>query len=188
MSISSTALLIVDMQKGMQNPAAGKRNNPAAEANVGRLLGRWRDAGAPVVHIRHISRSARSAFAPGQVGVEFQEALMPLAHEHVVEKNVPDAFIHSSLEKWLRIRSITEVVIVGVSTNISVESSARSAGNLGFGTSVVSDATYTFDKIDYDGQLHAASAIHAMALANLDGEFARIISTEQLLDEMQRFT
>ena len=113
---------------------------------------------------------------------------MPLAHEHVVEKNVPDAFIHSSLEKWLRIRSITEVVIVGVSTNISVESSARSAGNLGFGTSVVSDATYTFDKIDYDGQLHAASAVHAMALANLDGEFARIISTEQLLDEMQRFT
>jgi nicotinamidase-related amidase len=109
--------------------------------------------------------------------------LLPLDNEHVVEKNVPDAFIHSNLEKWLRIRDINELVIVGVSTNISIESTARSAGNLGFITSVVADGTYTFDKVDFDGQLREASIVHAMALANLDGEFARIVQTEELVIE-----
>jgi nicotinamidase-related amidase len=46
--------------------------------------------------------------------------------EHVVEKNIPDAFIASGLERWLRVRQIGEVVIAGVITNNSVESSARS--------------------------------------------------------------
>ena len=179
----STALLIVDMQKGMQHPSAGQRNNPQAEANIAQLLTKWRKTGAPIVHIRHISRANNSAFAPGQSGVEFQDNLTPLSSEHVVEKNVPDAFINSSLEKWLRIRNINELVIVGVSTNISIESTARSAGNLGFQTIVVSDGTYTFDKVDFDGQLRAASVVHAMALANLEGEFARIVQTKELLIE-----
>jgi nicotinamidase-related amidase len=181
MNTSTVALLIVDMQKGMQNPSAGKRNNPQAEENIAKLLTKWRKDGAPIVHIRHISRANNSTFAPGQSGVEFQDKLMPLECEHVVEKNVPDAFVNSSLEKWLRIRNCNELVIVGVSTNISVESTARSAGNLGFNTIVVSDATYTFDKVDFDGQLREASVVHAMALANLDGEFSRIIRTEELL-------
>jgi nicotinamidase-related amidase len=72
-------------------------------------------------------------------------------------------------------------VIVGVSTNISVESTARSAGNLGFGATVISDATYAFDKIDFDGQLKTADVVHAMALANLSGEFCTVTGTDELL-------
>jgi nicotinamidase-related amidase len=113
--------------------------------------------------------------------VEFLESLTPLPDEHVVEKNVPDAFIQSGLERWLRVRGIGAVVIVGVSTNNSVEATARSAGNLGFRTQVVSDATYAFDKIDYAGTPRTAAEVHAMALANLDGEYAAIVTTEALL-------
>jgi len=131
-------LVIIDMQKGMADPAAGARNNPHAEDNIARLLAAWRAASAHVVHVRHISRSPTSPFAPGQPGVLFQEALQPLAHEHVVEKNVPDAFINTALERWLRVRGVNDIVVAGVSTNNSVEASARTAGNLGFKTTVVS--------------------------------------------------
>ena len=171
-------LIIIDMQKGMANPAVGERNNPGAEQNIAGLLGAWREAGGPIVHVRHISRSPTSPFAPGQAGVEFQEALLPQAHEHVVEKNVPDAFTHSGLERWLHARGHRALVIAGVSTNNSVEATARSAGNLGFQTHVVADACFAFGKTDLRGVDHPAEEVHQMALANLQGEYATIIDTE----------
>ncbi|MDB5792157.1 MAG: cysteine hydrolase [Massilia sp.] len=172
------------MQKGMARPAAGSRNNPDAESHIARLLNAWRAAGAHVVHVRHISRSPTSPFAPGQPGVEFQDALMPLPHEHVVEKNVTDAFIHTALERWLRVRGVDELVLVGVSTNQSVEASARTAGNLGFRTVVVSDATFAFAMRDYAGVPRSAEEVHAMSLANLDGEYATIKDTQAMLGEV----
>ena len=182
MQISTAALIIIDMQKGMADPAAGTRNNPEAEQNIAALLRAWREAASTVVHVRHISRTVGSPFWPGQAGVEFQERFAPLPDAHVVEKNVPDAFINTGLERWLRVRGINELVIVGVSTNNSVEASARTAGNLGFATHVVADACFAFSKIDYAGTPRSAEDIHVMALSNLDGEYAAIVHTRDVLD------
>lgn len=181
MSKDSPALILIDMQQCMASPAAGTRNNPEAEANIARLLAVWRERGAPVVHVRHISRSPTSGFAPGQPGALFQVAFAPRTGEHVVEKNVPDAFAHSTLERWLRVRGVERLVFVGVSTNISVECSVRSAGNLGFDVTVVEDATFTFARTDYAGVARSASEVHAMSLANLDGEYAAIARTAQVI-------
>jgi nicotinamidase-related amidase len=68
---AQTALIIIDMQKGMLGSSLPPRNNPAAEDNIARLHAAWRESGQPVVSVRHISRSATSVFAPGQGGVEF---------------------------------------------------------------------------------------------------------------------
>jgi len=176
-----TALLIIDMQKGMLSPTLPPRNNPQAEANIARLLAAWREAGKPVVLVRHISRSATSVFAPGQPGAEFQERFAPLALEHIVEKNVPDAFVNTGLERWLHVRGIRDVVIAGVSTNNSVEATARTAGNLGFLTVVVADACFTFDKADFGGTLRSADDVHLMTLANLHGEYADVRTTADVL-------
>jgi nicotinamidase-related amidase len=178
-----SALIIIDMQKGMLSSTLPPRNNPEAEDNIARLHAAWRESGQPVVSVRHISRSATSVFAPGQSGAEFQERFMPLAREHVVEKNVPDAFINTGLERWLHARGIRHLVIVGVSTNNSVEATARTAGNLGFTTVVVSDACFTFDKQDFGGTWRSAEEVHLMALANLHGEYADVLATEELLQQ-----
>jgi len=176
-----TALIIIDMQKGMRSPRLPPRNNPQAEDNIARLLAAWREAGQPVVNVRHISRSPTSVFAPGQEGVEFQERFTPLAQEHVVEKNVPDAFVNTGLERWLHARGIRRVVIAGVSTENSVEASARTAGNIGFETVVVADACFTFDKRDFGGSLRSAEEVHLMALANLHSEYAEVRATADVL-------
>jgi nicotinamidase-related amidase len=172
-------LMVIDMQVGMTWPKVGVRNNPQAESVIAALLGIWRAKGAPVVHVRHLSRSPESPFWPGQPGVEFQPSLAPLPTEHVVEKNVPDAFVNTGLQHWLLAQAQPSIVIVGVSTNNSVESTARTAGNLGFQTYVVADGTFAFDKPDFRGVHRSADDVHAMSLANLHGEYATVISSQQ---------
>jgi nicotinamidase-related amidase len=51
------------------------------------------------------------------------------------------------------------------------------AGNLGFKTFIVSDATATFNKKGIDGQHYSAALIHETALASLNGEFATVTTT-----------
>lgn len=170
----------------MSWPSSGERNNPGAEAAIGELLAAWRERDLPRVHVRHVSTTPGSPFWPGQPGADFQRALAPLDSEAVIAKKVPDAFVDTGLERWLRDRGIASVAIVGVSTNNSVESTARSAGNLGFDTWVVSDATFAFAKPDFDGRKRSAEEVHAMALANLQGEFASVVSREQVLASLAR--
>ena len=165
---SDAALIIIDMQKGISLPGLGRRNNPHTELNV---------------HVRHISRSPASVFWPGQPGCEFQEGLAPLDSEHVVEKNVPDAFTNTGLERWLRTRGIEQLVIVGVITNNSVESTVRSAGCLGFDVIVGSDACYTFDQIDLNGRLWPAEDVHALSLASMAMDYARVRDVNQILEQ-----
>jgi len=181
----TVALIVIDMQKCMASTRLPPRNNPCAEDNIARLCAAWRDAGQPVVSVRHISRSPKSMFAPGQEGVEFQQRFEPLPDEHVVEKNVPDAFINTGLERWLHVRGIRDVVIVGVSTSNSVEASARSAGNLGFATVVVADASFVFEQRDFGGTLRSAEEVHLMSLANLHGEYAQVRETDAVLRDLQ---
>jgi nicotinamidase-related amidase len=68
----STALLIVDMQRGMASVQAGERNNVAAEQNIARLLELWRSVRRAVVHIRHTSRPPRSLFSCFIKGLSFK--------------------------------------------------------------------------------------------------------------------
>ncbi|SFK25470.1 Nicotinamidase-related amidase [Sphingomonas sp. NFR04] len=175
------ALVLIDLQRAMSDPALPPRNNPQAEANAARLLAAWRRGGGPIVHVRHLSLDPASGFRPGQPGAEFQPAFLPMGREHVVDKHVTDAFAGSGLERYLHLRSITGLVFAGVATNYSVEATARSAGCLGFRATVVSDACFTFARHDLAGALRSAEDIHLASLSNLDGEYAAIRSTDSVL-------
>jgi nicotinamidase-related amidase len=76
-------------------------------------------------------------------------------------------------------------VIVGVSTDNSVETTARTAGNLGFSTIVVSDPTFTFDKPNFVGTHRSAEDVHLMALVNLHSKYAEVMSCD---DVLRRYT
>ncbi|MBJ2348780.1 MULTISPECIES: cysteine hydrolase family protein [Pseudomonas] len=177
----NAALVLIDQQKGILHPKLGPRNNPEAELRMLELLARWRDSARPVVHVHHLSSSEDSVFWPGQSGVEVQERFEPIAGERLIQKQVPDSFCGTTLEADLRGAGIGQLVIVGVATNNSVESTARTAGNLGFDTWVAEDACFTFDKADYFGIARSAAEVHAMSLANLHGEYATVVSVERIL-------
>ncbi len=185
MPLSIPALLIIDVQKAIDHPSWGHRNNPEAESQISGLLAAWRKANGPVIHIRHFSSNPKSTYRPGQEGCEFKELVLPMSGELIITKSVQNAFIGTDLDTFLRSRQISSLVICGVITNNSVETTARMAGNLGYETYVVADATATFDKIDFNGQLRSADDVHAMSLANLRGEYATILSCAQLLERFR---
>lgn len=178
---TNAALIIIDQQKGILHRRLGRRNNPQAEERMLDLLNHWRRTARPILHVQHLSRSEDSVFWPQQSGVEFQERFTPMAGERLIQKQVPDAFCSTGLEAQLREAGIEQLVIVGVATNNSVESTARTAGNLGFEAWVIEDACFTFDKDDFFGQAHSAEEVHAMSLGNLHGEYATVVSTAYVL-------
>lgn len=86
----------------------------------------------------------------------------------------------------MHVRGIRSLVLVGVSASNSVESTARTAGNIGFNTIVISDATFTFAKTHYAGVLRSADEVHAMSLANLAGEYASVMTTLDAMNLIQQ--
>lgn len=175
-------LLLIDLQKAIDHPSWGERNNPEAEAEVTRLLQHWRRMGWPVWHVRHDSSDATSHYRPGQAGNDFKPEALPLPGEPVIAKQTNSAFIGTDLEARLRDAGHYSLVVAGVITNNSVEATVRMAGNLGFDTYLLADACFTFGKTDWNGVYHSAEAVHALSLANLDGEYCRVISIAAVLD------
>lgn len=178
---NETALLLIDVQKGFADPRWGKRNNPNAEKRMADLLAFWRKMKRPVLHVQHLSSDSHSPLHPDGDGIEFQDGVKPLEGEPVFKKTVNSAFIGTDLEGYLKRNGINALVIAGLTTNHCVSTTTRMAGNLGFDTYIVEDATATFDRIGHDGKFYSAETIHDTALTSLHEEFAIVVSTDELL-------
>jgi nicotinamidase-related amidase len=178
------ALILIDVQNAIDHPdwtRHGPRNHPEAEARMAQLLAEWRRRALPIYHVRHDSREPGSHYRPGQPGNQFKPEVAPLAGETIVAKQTNSAFIGTGLEQSLRGAGHTVLVIAGVITNNSVEATVRMAGNLGFETYLVGDASFTFARPDWTGRLRTAEEVHAMSLANLAGEYCDVITTAAAL-------
>ena len=99
----------------------------------------------------------------------------------MIQKSTNNAFIDTGLAPFLGDRDIDTLVVVGVMTNNSVEATVRMAGNLGYRTYLVADATATVDRLDLDGRLWRAEEVQALTLANLHGEYATVTDTAAVL-------
>ena len=183
----ATGLVVVDVQVAFDEwEAAGqKRNNPEAVANIADLLAAFRAREMAIFHIRHASKRPGSSFGINRPGYAVKAEAREQPGEPVIVKNVNSAFIGTDLEERLRKRGIRSLVVVGATTNHCVETTVRMAGNLGFDTSLVRDATWTFDRVGPDGDLHSAAQIHAMTLANLSREFAEIVTTSDVVAHIE---
>jgi len=181
----NAALISIDVQKAFDDPSWGSRNNPEAESNIARLLEAWRKTGRPLFHIQHRSRASGSLFGPESPGFEIKDAAKPHADEPVIQKNVNSAFIGTDLEERLKQNELKTVVLIGLTTDHCVSTTARMAGNLGFETYVVADATATFDRVGPDGRSYKAEDVYAVNLASLNGEFATVVDTEELLKRLK---
>ena len=108
------ALLVIDMQKGFDDPAWGPRNNPRAEANVAALIAAWRTAGRPVIHVHHDSQASSGRLRRGGPGNAAKPEAEPRDHEAVYRKAVNSAFIGTQLEADLRAMNVQALAIVGL--------------------------------------------------------------------------
>jgi nicotinamidase-related amidase len=170
-------LLVIDVQRAFDDPSWPERNNPDAEARIVALLAAWREASAPVVHVRHESvEKDYELFRRGTESFEFKPEAVPLPGEPVVEKQVNSGFIGTDLEERLRAAGAETVVIAGLTADHCCSTTARMAGNLGFETWFVSDATATYARGDFD-----AETIHRTALASIDEEFCEVLDSREAI-------
>jgi nicotinamidase-related amidase len=181
----NAGLIIIDVQKGLDDPKWGPRNNPDAEQKIAALLAAWRNTQRPVFHVQHLSRVKDSPLHPRNPGCQIKELVRPGENEPVFQKSVNSAFIGTSLEDSLRKSGIQTVVITGLTTPHCISTSARMAGNLGFDVYLPSDAIAAFDIVGPDGTRHLANEVHKVSLATLHGEFATVVETEALLRSIQ---
>lgn len=180
-------LLILDVQKGFDDPYWGTRNNPEAEGNMSRLLTEWRNRKGHVIYTKHLSLDPASPlYHRNKLGTEFKEIIQPMDEEIVFTKNVNSGFIGTELEAYLKQKQIKSVVITGLSTQHCVSTTTRMSGNLGFNTFLVSDAIAAFEITDHKGVRHTADSIQEHELAMLQKEFATIMTTDEIISQLNQ--
>ena len=179
---AATALIVVDVQQAFDDVDYwGRRNNPACEANVARLIEAWREERRPLVFVRHDSDEEVSPLRPDEPGNAFKPEVSG-EPDLLVTKQVNSAFYGSpDLDAWLRQRGISSFALCGITTNHCVETTARMGGNLGYDVLFVLDACATFDREGPDGEVVTAEELTRATAASLHDEFATVVSTRDLV-------
>jgi len=186
-----TALLLIDAQVGVDDLThwggpTGRRNNPDAEKHLQRLLEHWRAAGRPVAFTLHDSWEERSPLKLSLPSGAPKPGLEPAGDEVVVVKHVDGGFFGTELEILLRRLGIRRLVVGGFFTNFCVETTVRTAGNIGFDTYLCHDACSTSNRTGPDGVDHDPELVHQLSVATMHGEFCTALTTDDALDLLAR--
>ncbi len=139
------ALLVIDLQKGIVSlPTV----HPVAEiiSRTARLARAFRERALPLVLVNVSGRAPgrtdagipKFSFPPDWT--ELVPELEPRPSDYLVTKQRFGAFIGTTLDEILRKRGVTQVFLTGVATSLGVESTARSAYDLGYNVVFVVDA------------------------------------------------
>ena len=173
-TMADGVLLIIDAQREYTDgllPLSGV--GPAVAALAG-LLEKARVAGAPIVHVRHVSKG--KAFNPASSGYEIVQILTPRAGEVIVDKGLPNAFAGTELAKHLGSTGRKNLIVGGFMTHMCVSATVRSATDHGFMCTIAADTVATRDLPDATGGATVdAAAINRITLAALSDRFAWIV-------------
>jgi nicotinamidase-related amidase len=141
----TAALVVIDLQKGIVSmptvhPVAGIVNRTAQLAHA------FRERGWPVVLV-NVTGPPPGRTDQGPRTFSFPEDWTELVPELgqqpsdlLISKQRWGAFIGTSLDAELRRLGVTQIVLTGVATSAGVESTARSAYDLGYNVAIVLDA------------------------------------------------
>lgn len=179
--LSDTTVVVIDAQREYVDGVLPLPHGEAALNNIALLLAAARNAGAPIVHVRHKGKSG-GAFDPEKPSFQLAEQAAALEGETIIDKALPNAFAGTNLQDVLDGLGRKRLVIVGFMTHMCVSSTARAALDLGFSTVVVSDATATRDLPAIDGESTVSAAVlHEVELAALADRFSIICKTAELV-------
>ncbi|MCD2194045.1 cysteine hydrolase [Actinomycetospora endophytica] len=175
-SLTGSALIMIDLQNTYTQGVMALENVDPAIEQAARLLDRARSAGSTIVHVQHEAGAGTPYDTNAEIGA-IVDAVAPKPGEHRVVKNLPSSFVGTDLEEYLRGAGVTNLVLAGFMTHMCVNSTARSAFNLGFAPTVVAGATATRALPGPDGTV-PASSLQQASLAALSDMFAVVVHDE----------
>lgn len=181
-SKGAVALIVVDMQVGLDDPQYGERCNRNCEVNVKSLLNAWRIAGQPIFFTRHISLRAGSPLASGNTGTSIKPEVAPVEGDAIFDKSVNSALKNPDLLAAVVSLNPSAVVVVGMATDACVTATAREAKDLGYATVVVGEACATFDRLSPVGASFSAATVHDVSLAALAASGIQVCSASEAVE------
>ncbi|MEJ2200379.1 MAG: isochorismatase family protein, partial [Desulfuromonadaceae bacterium] len=113
------------------------------------------------------------------------EMVAPRSGEHVVIKNYPNSFRNTALLEILKDCKVENLIICGAMSHMCIDATTRAAFDLGFTCTVAEDACATKDLI-FKGKTIKAPNVHASFMAALSVPYARIESTDEIIEDMAR--
>ena len=139
-----TALLIIDVQRGLFDDEPRPFEADAVIARINALAARARESGVPVIFIQH--EAASGNLAHGSETWQLERQLHTAPGDHFVRKTTPDSFLRTTLQALLDEHGVTHVVICGYASEFCVDTTVRRAAALGYPVTLVADAHTTHDK------------------------------------------
>lgn len=172
-SLKKAALILIDIQNTYREGVMRLSGVEPAVAEAAILLKRARESGVPVFHIQHNAGPGSPYDITAEIG-QISPEVAPQDGEAVITKAFPSSFVGTDLEDRLKRAGVTDLILAGFMTHMCVNSTARSAFNLGFHPTVVASATATRDLPAPDGSVVPAAQLQAASLAGLGDLFAVI--------------
>lgn len=178
----STGLLLIDIQNDYFTGGSYPLYQPEnAAAQAQRVLRAFREKGAPVFHVQHISRDPHATFfIPGTAGVKISDTVLPRAGEPVIEKHAPDSFFETELQAALTAGQVDRLVVCGMMTHMCVDTTVRAARSRGYGVTLIEDACAT-RALTWKEAAFSAPTVQAVFMAALSEGFAEITTAGEWL-------
>lgn len=188
---AGTALLVIDVQKGILHPGAARERpwfhetaTGIAVPNIRRLLDAARSSGVEVIFtvIQSLTRDGRDRsidyketgfhFPPGSLEVQVCDEVRPEPDEIVLPKTSSSLFNSTIFEYLLRNMGIDTVIVTGFLTDQCVDHTMRDGADRGFRMICPTDACTT-----------DTAERHAAALAAFKG-YGRLTTTQEIVAEL----
>ncbi|GCL63720.1 hypothetical protein AQPW35_28010 [Rubrivivax pictus] len=164
LSATTTALLLIDLQQALFQPAPRPHEADAVIERVNALAASARAAGVPVLWVQHETTPGHR-LAHGSPGWALADGLAVADSDMRLRKTTPDSFLHTGLADWLAHRGIRQLVVAVYASEFCIDTTVRRAAGLGLAVTLAADAHTTHDKPHASGALIRAH--HNASLADL---------------------
>lgn len=177
-----TALVVIDLQKGIVVAPTTPHTGPEVVAHAVELAAAFRSHDLPVVLVRVTVAADGADATPGRTEASRGGAGFPEGWDIVVDelsghpedirvtKRNWGAFHGTDLDLQLRRRGVTQIVLAGIATSIGVESTARAAHEHGYHVTLATDAM-----ADVDAEAHRNSVERIFPRLGESGTTAEIV-------------
>lgn len=180
MTLKNTALVVIDLQKGIVSMQTEPYDSQSVIDNSAKLIQAFRAQNMPVflVHVDFLGWDALQPICDASMAggtrpawwSEFVEALDVQGSDIIITKRQWGAFYGTELDLQLRRRGIDTIVLCGIATSIGVESTARQAYELGYNQIFAEDAMASRSQEE-----------HHSTIANIFPRIGRVKSTDEVL-------
>ena len=181
----NTALLLLEIQNDyFPNGRTPLEKSVEASNKAQLILNLYREKKLPVIHVQHISTHPNATYLlPCTKGAEFHANVQPNKNETIIKKHYANSFKDTQLLNYLIKNQINHLLICGMMTHLTVDSTVRAAHDLGFSCTIIQDACAT-KQLEFQHTTIPMQNVHYAFLAALYPSYANVFSAEEYLQKI----